>query len=175
LESNVWLRSLWTDHRLAWDKEEFAGIDRVIYSSAEVWKPDVTLYNSANLVKMMNCWDSNVIIFANGEVLWVPPCKLDSQCRLTLKKEPYGEQTCTMKFGSWTYDGIIMDLNFYGESKNMSAFDLTDMTNSSGFEVVSTNTEREVKYYSCCEEPYVSLQFNLTIKRIPGEELEKRF
>lgn len=49
--------------------------------------------------------------------------------------------------------------------------DLSDLDNTSNFEVVSTSAKRNVRYYSCCEEPYVDIAFNVTIKRIPGEEL----
>jgi len=170
LETYVWLKSVWQDSRLAWNKEDYGGAEIIRYDSKEVWKPDVTLYNSADPTNMMSCWESNVLIYSSGEVMWVPPCKLISTCKLSLKKEPYGEQTCSLKFGSWTYDGNNMDLNLY---KN-ETIDLSDMSNSSGFKIVSTTAERHSKFYSCCEEPYLDLTFNMTIKRIPGEELVKR-
>jgi nicotinic acetylcholine receptor len=171
LNSYLWLRYVWQDDRLRWDEKDFGGVGVIRYDSKEVWKPDITLYNSADPVHQMSCWDSNVLIYPNGEVLWVPPCKLVSHCDYTLDREPYGEQTCSLKFGSWTFDGLVMDLSFY---KNITTFDLTDMDNSSGFEVLSTTGEKHTKYYSCCAEPYQDLTFNMTIKRIPGEELLRR-
>jgi len=128
----------------------------------------VTLYNSADPVNMVNCWESNVLIWATGKVLWVPPCKMTSTCNLKLRKRPYGEQECILKFGSWTFDGNVLDVQFYNGTKGL---DLSELHNSSGFEIVSTTAEKNVKYYSCCPDPYPDLTFNFTIKRIPAEEL----
>lgn len=98
---------------MKWDPTEYGGADIVRLESNEIWKPDVTLYNSADPVNMINCWESNVLIYSTGKILWVPPCKMTSQCHYNLKKNPYGEQTCTLKFGSWTFDGNILDLGLY--------------------------------------------------------------
>jgi len=174
LETQTWVRQVWTDERLRWNKEDFGGVDVIRYDSDDVWKPDVTLYNVADATTIStSCWHADVLIYPNGEVLWVPPCKFSSECNYTLAKEPYGEQSCTMKFGSWTNDGYIMDLGLYGEKTN-SSFDLSDLRNNSGFEIVSHTSERKETFYSCCPEPYPSLTFNMTIKRIPGEQLLKK-
>ncbi|CAL8086700.1 unnamed protein product [Orchesella dallaii] len=173
IESHAWLRCVWKDPRLQWNAEEFGGAGLLRIDSDMLWKPDVTLYNSADPVNMINCWrQSNVLIYANGEILWVPSCKMLTRCHLTLKKEPYGEQVCGLKFGSWTFDGFALDLDLYNGKKTM---DLTDLNNSSGFEIVSTTAEKTNKMYPCCKEPYPSLTFNMTIKRIPGEELIKKW
>jgi len=172
MESYTWLKYVWQDPRLAWNEEEFGGATVLRIEPGMVWKPDITLYNTADPVNMINCWESNVLIFSNGEILWVPPCKMVSRCHLTLRKEPYGEQVCGLKFGSWTFDGFVLDLDFYKGNKTM---DLTDLNNASGFEILSNEAERKDKYYPCCKEPYPDLTFNLTIKRIPGEELFKKW
>ncbi|ODM89456.1 Acetylcholine receptor subunit beta-like 1 [Orchesella cincta] len=172
MDSYVWLRYVWTDPRLQWNKEEYGGTEVIRFDADMVWKPDITLYNSADPVNMINCWQSNVLIYSSGEILWVPPCKMTSHCHLTLRKEPYGEQVCKLKFGSWTFDGFVLDIDFYKGNKTI---DLSDMSNSSGFEVLSTTAEKTNKYYSCCKEPYPDVTFNMTIKRIPGEELIKNW
>jgi len=171
VESYVWLVQNWTDARLKWNPEEYGGTELVRLESNKIWKPDFTLYNSADTVNMVNCWESNVLIYSNGNILWVPPCKMTSSCALNLRKEPYGKNVCTWKFGSWTFDGLTMDVQF---NKDMKSMDITHMENTSGFEVVENVAERHERYYSCCPEPYLDLSFNLTLKRIPGEELFKR-
>jgi len=114
-------------------------------------------------------WESNTLSYPTGKVLWVPPCKMTSMCNLKLKKQPYGEQECHMKFGSWTLDGNILDLQLYNGTKGL---DLAEMHNSSGFEIVSTTAQRNSKEYSCCPgEPYIDLTFNMTIRRLSPEEL----
>lgn len=54
--------------------------------------------------------------------VWVPPCKLSSRCNYNLKKHPYGEQTCSLQFGSWTFDSNGVDMQFYDNVCNQSTY-----------------------------------------------------
>ena len=54
--------------------------------------------------------NTNAILYQNGLVLWVPPLTIKSTCNLDLKKWPFDEHICFLKFGSWTYDGDMMDV-----------------------------------------------------------------
>lgn len=45
-----------------------------------------------------------------GEVFWEPPAIYKSSCEINVEYFPYDEQTCFMKFGSWTYNGAQVDL-----------------------------------------------------------------
>ena len=42
----------------------------------------------------------------NGLVEWRPPAIYKSSCAIDVEFFPYDEQTCTLKMGSWTYDGF---------------------------------------------------------------------
>jgi len=170
LESSLWLKYVWDDPRLTWEPKEFGGATVIRLDPEEIWTPDVTLYNSADPVNMVNCWKSNVLIYSSGEILWVPPCKIVTQCSFNLRRHPYGEQKCHFKFGSWTFDGTALDIQLYNKTVGL---DLSELNNSSGFEIVENTAERHDKFYSCCEEAYPDLTFNFTLKRIPGEELFK--
>lgn len=44
-------------------------------------------------------------VFYNGTVLWMPPALYMTSCRIDVEFFPYDEQVCSMRFGSWTYDG----------------------------------------------------------------------
>ena len=54
LELLVWVRTGWKDHRLAWKKEEYGGIDQLSFSArltdvpeqGDVWVPDLEMYNT---------------------------------------------------------------------------------------------------------------------------------
>ena len=51
----------------------------------------------------------------SGLVEWKPPAIYHSSCEMDVEYFPFDEQTCVMKFGSWTYDGFqvgsVCDLN----------------------------------------------------------------
>lgn len=65
---------------------------------------------------MMSCSSPMPLIWAAGSALYVPPCHISAYCNLTLEDHPLGEQTCKLKFGSWVYDGLIMDVQLDGVS-----------------------------------------------------------
>ena len=40
---------------------------------------------------------------------WKPPAIYHSSCEMDVEYFPFDEQTCVMKFGSWTYDGFQVE------------------------------------------------------------------
>ena len=48
-----------------------------------------------------------------GRVEWKPPAIYHSSCEMDVEYFPFDEQTCVMKFGSWTYDGGQVILLYY--------------------------------------------------------------
>jgi len=47
----------------------------------------------------------NVVIYSNGEVMWIPPAIYKSSCTIDVRYFPFDQQECQMKFGSWTFNG----------------------------------------------------------------------
>ena len=77
----------------------------------------VTLYNSClinhHLLTMciLSCsaaqytdglMPANAMITSEGNVFWPVPTKLQSTCKVDVTYFPFDEQTCRLKFGSWT-------------------------------------------------------------------------
>jgi len=53
------------------------------------------------------------VINYTGEVTWIPPAIFRSTCRINIRYFPFDIQACKMKFGSWTYDGFKLDIDFH--------------------------------------------------------------
>ena len=49
-------------------------------------------------------------LYAKGRVEWKPPAIYHSSCEMDVEYFPFDEQTCIMKFGSWTYDGFQVNI-----------------------------------------------------------------
>lgn len=72
-------------------------------------------FNEKNLTKNLFCSaDGNFEVTLatkatlnyTGRVEWKPPAIYKSSCEIDVEYFPFDEQTCVMKFGSWTYDGF---------------------------------------------------------------------
>ena len=45
LISDIWMRLMWNDMDLAWNSEDFGGINVLRVNYDDVWRPDIVLYN----------------------------------------------------------------------------------------------------------------------------------
>uniref|UniRef100_A0A914Y8X8 Neurotransmitter-gated ion-channel ligand-binding domain-containing protein n=1 Tax=Panagrolaimus superbus TaxID=310955 RepID=A0A914Y8X8_9BILA len=44
-----WLELYWKDDFLSWNPSDFGGIDRIHVPASKLWKPDILVYNNANM------------------------------------------------------------------------------------------------------------------------------
>ena len=107
--------------------------------------------------------DALAVISSNGDVLWIPMAIYKSTCSINIRHFPFDEQTCHMKFGSWTYDGFKLDIDFY---QQLEKVDVNDYIRSNEWALLEYPAVRNVQYYPCCDEPYPDLTFTLKLKRI---------
>ena len=70
---------------------------------------------------------------------------------------------CELEFGSWTYDGLKMDVHFYEQNENI---DLSNYVPSNEWNVIASPARKNIKYYKCCIEPYPHLTFQLVLQRV---------
>ena len=106
--------------------------------------------------------DAYAVVSSTGDVLWIPPAIYKSSCSIDITHFPFDDQTCTLKFGSWTYDGFKLDIEFFD---GLDAVDLNDYIESNEWKVVTHAAIKNTKYYPCCVEPYPDLTFTLKLKR----------
>ena len=59
----------------------------------------------------------NAVVKADGSVLWIPSQQLMATCAINLYRFPYDRHTCSLKFGSWTFDGEKVCVKNFGISK----------------------------------------------------------
>jgi len=157
LASNLWEHVEWIDPRLQWDPKEYGDISAVHLPSSKVWKPDIMPYNSIGLVERA---EVNVVLTSVGSILWVPPAVYHTPCQPSeVSRDNVPRYTCTIKIGSWTYDGLYMNATQYG-----SSFVDLDSYIPSRDTLVSQSTERSVKHYPCCPEPYIDFTITLVLE-----------
>ena len=114
-----------------------------------------------------------------------------SYCSIDIQYYPFDIQNCTLKFGTWTYYGALVNLQFLTNNESAvleRGWDLEDYTPSIEWEILSneerlkfTRSERHgsvflhsdlrairhEKVYACCVEVYLDLTFTCTIQRKP--------
>ena len=105
---NVWLNMEWTDELLKWDTQEYGKMMRNIrIKPKDIWTPDIEVYNKVNMKLLA---DTDVVVSSDGSCMWIPPYVLTVSCKMDTTRFPFDEQTCTMKAGSWVYNGFELNL-----------------------------------------------------------------
>ncbi|XP_063701348.1 acetylcholine receptor subunit alpha-like 1 isoform X2 [Culicoides brevitarsis] len=155
---NGWTKFSWNDDKLKWNPADYGGLESVHMADHEVWQPDIVLYNSALGNDISHYGRTTCIVYHGGKVLWVPPSQFQVFCDLDLRKWPNDVQTCMIKVGSWTYSGNILDLQ--SETPELQL-----VIENPEWQITSMKSTRNVKMYACCTEPYVDIEYNITVAR----------
>ncbi|RWS29290.1 acetylcholine receptor subunit alpha-like protein [Leptotrombidium deliense] len=164
----MWVEQYWNDYKLQWDPNEYGGIQVMHVPSHQIWKPDIVLYNNAagNFVVTLA---TKALIYSNGDIVWKPPAVYKSSCEINVEYFPFDDQTCIMKFGSWTYDGSKVDLRHKDEVKNSRivkmGIDLSEFYLSVEWDIIDVPAKRNEKFYACCNSPYIDITFNISMRR----------
>ncbi|XP_076041682.1 acetylcholine receptor subunit alpha-like 1 [Oratosquilla oratoria] len=161
LSLDFWIKLFWNDPRMTWDAEENAGIETVYFDSTHMWCPDLTLYTSSDWKnsKLTN-GNTKIVVRHSGEIIYVPPAAVKVQCTIDVMLWPYDQHTCKVKFGSWVYDGYMMNLKKADPPLSLELDDMIRDWKLSNYSL-SINT----KHYECCPEPYVDATIYLTLRR----------
>ena len=105
-----------------------------------------------------------IAVLHNGTVKWIPSAIYKSSCQVDMTNFPFDEQTCLFKFGSWTYDGNKVNLDFLG---NSSAIDMQEYVMSSEWKILDTQGKKE------CQKVYVLWRWSLPRTHILCDDQEE--
>ncbi|XP_040571340.1 acetylcholine receptor subunit alpha-like isoform X2 [Lepeophtheirus salmonis] len=168
MTTNLWVEQYWFDYKLKWDPEEYGGVRQLHVPSDHIWRPDIVLYNNAD-GNFEVTLATKATLWFNGLVEWKPPAIYKSSCEIDVEYFPFDEQTCVMKFGSWTYDGFQVDLRHMCEVDGTNVvplgIDLSEFYMSVEWDILEVPAVRNEKFYTCCDEPYLDITFNITMRR----------
>uniref|UniRef100_A0A158Q739 Neur_chan_LBD domain-containing protein n=1 Tax=Elaeophora elaphi TaxID=1147741 RepID=A0A158Q739_9BILA len=160
LTINAWLDQEWKDEWLVWDLEESGGIESIRVPCDLIWLPDIFTILPFADDYTIGSTHSRAILFYDGTVFWPQPAQLRSTCKTDVTYFPFDSQHCAIKFGSWTYHGVQMDIT--NRSANV---DLSYYMESGEFDLVRAFQKRRAVKYTCCMEPYPDVTFYIHIRR----------
>merc|ERR1719322_1478811 len=168
MTTNLWVEQFWYDYKMRWDPNEYGGVNMLHVPADHIWRPDIVLYNNAD-GNFEVTLSTKATLYHSGRVEWKPPAIYHSSCEMDVEYFPFDEQTCVMKSGSWTYDGFQVDLRHKDEQQEKAVvtvgIDLTEFYQSVEWDILSVPAQRNVKFYTCCDEPYPDIVFNITMRR----------
>ncbi|XP_020501222.2 neuronal acetylcholine receptor subunit alpha-9-I [Labrus bergylta] len=159
LTTYLWIRQVWHDAYLKWNKEDYDNLEMINIPSDLVWKPDIVLYNKAD-EESGGAPSTNVKLRYNGEIVWDSPAITKSTCVVDVSYFPFDWQHCKLTFGSWTYNGNQVDI-----SLGMDSGDLSDFVENVEWECHGMPAVRNVMMYGCCSDPYTDITYTLHLKR----------
>ncbi|XP_071397101.1 neuronal acetylcholine receptor subunit alpha-9-I [Centroberyx affinis] len=159
LTTYLWIRQIWHDAYLKWDKEDYDGLEVIRIPSDLVWRPDIVLYNKAD-EESSGPADTNVVLRYNGEIIWDSPAITKSSCVVDVSYFPFDWQQCNLTFGSWTYNGNQVDITM-----GMDSGDLSDFVENVEWECHGMPAVKNVIMYGCCSDPYPDITYTLLLKR----------
>lgn len=55
--------------------------------------------------------DTNAIINSDGSILWMFPAVVKTYCTLDVRHFPFDKQNCAIKFISWTFNGLKLNVS----------------------------------------------------------------
>ena len=120
----TWMRFVWTDTRLAWNPEDYNGLDKMWFwvedgaglaETSEIWTPDIELWNQKESIKT-SFSNSFAAVDPDGSIFWSRPGHLNPICKFQgLHDFPFDNLMCVIELGSWSYSGKFMRLEPFEE------------------------------------------------------------
>ncbi|XP_059198923.1 acetylcholine receptor subunit alpha-like [Centropristis striata] len=162
VSSNVRLKQQWKDVNLMWNPEDYGGIRKIRVPSTDIWRPDLVLYNNAD-GDFAIVHETKVLLEHTGLITWNPPAIFKSYCEIIVLHFPFDLQNCSMKLGTWTYDGNLVVVN-----PDSDRPDLSNFMESGEWVMKDYRGWKHWVYYACCPEtPYLDITYHFLMLRLP--------
>ncbi len=89
-------------------------------------------------------YPTNIVVYSSGDLNWVPLGLYISSCSINIKWFPFDDQLCTMKFGSWTYDGSKINL-----TARIATIDVSNYQPSGEWDLIgkSGHISQQIKWF----------------------------
>ncbi|CAG9769475.1 unnamed protein product [Ceutorhynchus assimilis] len=168
MTTNLWVVQKWYDYKLRWNPEEYGGVEMLYVPSEHIWLPDIVLFNNADGNYEVTLMTKATLKYT-GEVVWKPPSIYKSSCEINVQYFPFDEQSCLMKFASWTYNGLQVDLKHMDQQPGSNiikvGIDLSEFYLSVEWDILAVPATRNEEYYPDKDEPYSDITFKITMRR----------
>ncbi|XP_021452871.1 acetylcholine receptor subunit alpha isoform X1 [Oncorhynchus mykiss] len=162
VNSNVRLKQQWKDVNLQWNPEDYGGIKKIRVPSTDIWRPDLVLYNNAD-GDFAIVHETKVLLEHTGMITWNPPAIFKSYCEIIVLHFPFDLQNCSMKLGTWTYDGNLVVVN-----PDSDRPDLSNFMESGEWVMKDYRSWKHWVYYACCPDtPYLDITYHFLMLRLP--------
>ncbi|KAI5624035.1 neuronal acetylcholine receptor subunit alpha-5 isoform X1 [Silurus asotus] len=148
----------WVDTKLRWNPEHYLGITYIRVPSDSIWIPDIVLYDNAD--GQFEATATKAVVKHDGTISWTPPANYKSACTIDVTFFPFDLQNCSMKFGSWTYDGLQVDILL--EDIHV---DKRDYFDNGEWEIVTATGSRGMRIDTTGSYPFITYSF--IIRRLP--------
>ena len=76
---------------MAWDPKILNGLDTIRIPASFAFEHDIVLLNNAD-ERLENKREALIVIYSNGQILWVPRSLFKSTCVIDLKEFPFDKQ-----------------------------------------------------------------------------------
>ncbi|XP_051164342.1 neuronal acetylcholine receptor subunit alpha-5-like isoform X2 [Leptopilina boulardi] len=110
---NSYLQVDWTDEHLRWNPDDFDNIHEIHVQHDEIWIPDLSVWNSADLNSVMIFSSkTSCLVMYNGLIICVPFIETSVHCSSDFENWPFEKQICKIIFSSYFHFNEEINLNY---------------------------------------------------------------
>ncbi|XP_022792184.1 neuronal acetylcholine receptor subunit alpha-7-like [Stylophora pistillata] len=160
ITTNVWVRQFWNDPRFSWNKAEYGNISQIIINPEKAWLPDVVLLNSAEVMSDGRSTAARLVVKHDGNVSRLNPVIITSSCEIDITFFPLDDQTCELRFGSWSYSSEFLDVY-----PRRDGADLSSYVENGEWILLGVKSERRLLTYDCCDGEFPDVTYHVQIRR----------